>query len=113
MALVVTLPWTHHRWALPLLSILATTLKVRRLLNRRHKTVPRLVQQLVKLVRQWLPSVPIKLVGDTAYRVIDLGTVCQKAQIALIAPLRLDARLFSPPPQQRRLLDDRVLSASG
>lgn len=60
--------------------------------------MPRLAQQMVKLVRRWLPSVPIKLVGDTAYHVIDLGTVCQKAQIALLAPLRLDARLFAPPP---------------
>ena len=38
------------------------------------------------------------LVGDTAYSVIDLGTVCRAAHITLIAPLRLDARLFEPPP---------------
>jgi len=50
MAVVVTLPWTRHCWALPFLSILATTPNVRRRLNRRHKTVPRLAQHMVKLV---------------------------------------------------------------
>ncbi len=98
MALVVSLPWTRQRWALPFLSVLATTPKVSHQLNKRHKTVPRLAQQMVKVVRRWLPQVPITLMGDTAYSVLDLGTVCQHAQVALIAPLRLDARLFAPPP---------------
>jgi len=98
MAVVVSVPWTHQRWALPFLSVLATTPKVSQQLTKRHKTVPRLAQQMVKVVRRWLPRVPITLMGDTAYSVIDLGTVCQQAQVALIAPLRLDARLFAPPP---------------
>ncbi len=98
MALVVTVPWTRQRWALPFLSVLATTPKVSQSLKKRHKTVPRLAQQMVTLVRRWLPQVPIKVLGDTAYSVIDLGTVCQNVEVALIAPLRLDARLFAPPP---------------
>lgn len=101
MAVVVTLPWTPQRWALPFLSVLATTPSVSQRLQRRHKTVPRLAQQMVKLVRRWLPTVPLKLIGDTAYSVIDLGTVCRGAQVSLIAPLRLDARLFAPPPSTR------------
>ncbi len=53
---------------------------------------------MVKVVRRWLPKAPMKVIGDTAYSVIDLGTVCQTAEVGLIAPLRLDARLFTPPP---------------
>jgi hypothetical protein len=98
MAVVVSVPWTHHRWALPFLSVLATTPKVSHQLKKRHKTVPRLAQQMVKVVRRWVPQVPMTLIGDTAYSVLDLGTVCHHAQVALIAPLRLDARLFAPPP---------------
>ena len=101
MALVVSVPWTHQRWALPFLSVLATTPEVSQQLKKRHKTVPRLAQQMVKVVRRWLPQVPITLMGDLAYSVIDLGTVCQHARVALIAPLRLDARLFAPPPTTR------------
>ena len=37
------------------------------------------------------------LVGDGAYAVLELGLTCQANQVTLIAPLRLDARLFEPP----------------
>ncbi len=98
MAVVVPMPWTNQLWALPFFSVLATTPSVSDELKRRHKTVPRLAQQMVKQVRRWVPHLPITVVGDTAYSVIDLGTVCRNAHITLIAPLRLDARLFEPPP---------------
>jgi DDE superfamily endonuclease len=105
MALVVTLPWTKRQWALPFLSVLATTPKVSEALNKRHKTLARLAQQMVAVVRRWLPTIPIKVIGDGAYSVIELGLTCAKLQACLIAPLRLDARLFAPPsppqPHQR------------
>src|SRR5216684_5315368 len=53
MALVVSLPWTNLRWALPFLSVLATTPKVSVELKRRHKTVARLAKPLVMVVRRW------------------------------------------------------------
>ena len=68
-------------------------------LNKRHKPLARLAQQMVIVVRRWLPTVPIKIIGDGAYSVIELGLMCVKRQASLIAPLRLDARLFAPPPQ--------------
>src|SRR5437870_7000073 len=101
MALVVTLPWTKRRWALPFSSVLTTTPKVSEALHKRHKTLARIAQQLVLLVRRWLPGIPIKVIGDGAYSVIELGLTCVKLQVSLIAPLRLDARLFAPPPAPR------------
>ena len=101
MALVVTLPWTKRRWALPFLSVLATTPKVSQRLKRRHKTLARLAQQMVLVVCRWLPDVAIKVIGDGAYSVIELGLTCLKLQVSLIAPLRLDVRLFAPPPAPR------------
>src|SRR5205085_2665080 len=98
MALVVTLPWTKLRWALPFLSVLATTPKVSAARKSRHKTLARWAQQMVMVVRRWLPSIPIKVIGDGAYSVIELGLTCLKLHAGLIAPLRLDARLFEPPP---------------
>jgi hypothetical protein len=98
MALVVTLPWTKLRWALPFLSVLATTPKVSEALKQRHKTTARIAEQLVMVVRRWLPTMPIKVIGDGAYSVIELGLTCVKERVSLIAPLRLDARLFAPPP---------------
>src|SRR5438045_633134 len=96
MALVVTLPWTKLRWALPFLSVLATTPKVSEALKQRHKTTARIAEQMVLVVRRWLPKVAIKVIGDGAYSVIELGLTCVKQAVSLIAPLRLDARLFAP-----------------
>ncbi len=78
--------------------MLATTPKVSEALKKRHKTLARLAQQMVRVVRRWLPTVPIKVIGDGAYSVIELGLTCVKQQVSLIAPLCLNARLFAPPP---------------
>src|SRR3989442_4161724 len=101
MALVVSLPWTKLTWAVPFLSVLATTPKVSEARKVRHKTLARLAEQMVRVVRRWLPNVPIKVIGDGAYSVIELGLTCVKLHASLIAPLRLDARLFAPPPLPR------------
>lgn len=45
-----------------------------------------------------LPARQIKVIGDASYSVIELGLTAQRRQVVLIAPLRLDARLFDPPP---------------
>jgi hypothetical protein len=81
LAVVVTLPWTRQRWALPVLSTLATTPDVSAKLGIRHKTVGMRAHQLVSLLRHWLPGVPIKLMGDTAYSILELGVHCAKQQI--------------------------------
>ena len=101
MALIVVLPWTKLRWALPFFSVLATTPAVSEALGKRHKTIAQLAQQLVTVVRRWLPEVSIKVIGDSAYSVIELGLTCVKQYVSLIAPLRLDARLFAPPPPSK------------
>ena len=92
MALVVRLPWTKRRWALPFLSVLATTPKVSEKLKRQHKTLAHLAQQMVMVIRRWLPDLALKVIGDGAYSVIELGLTCVKLHASLIAPLRLDAR---------------------
>ena len=51
--------------------------------------------------RRWLPDRAIKLVGDGAYSVVELGTACRKQQVTLIAPLRFDACLYTPPPARQ------------
>ncbi|HEY6412000.1 MAG TPA: hypothetical protein VIY29_31460 [Ktedonobacteraceae bacterium] len=53
MAVVVTLPWTKQRWALPFLCVLATTPEVSATLGKRHKTVGMWAHQMVSLVRRW------------------------------------------------------------
>lgn len=100
MAVVVTLPWTKQRWALPFLCVLATTPETSEKLGKRHKTVGMWAHQMISLVRRWLPNRSIKLMGDTAYCVLELGLHAKAQQVTLITTGRLDAVLHEPPPQR-------------
>lgn len=102
MAVVVTLPWTRQRWALPFLCVLATTPEVSERLGKRHKTVGMRAHQMISLVRRWLPDRKIKLMGDTAYTILELGLHANTEQVTLITTGRLDAVLHEPPPERTR-----------
>ena len=98
LAVVVRVPWTRQRWALPFLCVLATTPRSARSLGIRHKTLGMRARQVVSLLRRWLPGVPIKLLGDGAYSILELGLHCARQQITLIAPFRLDSVIHQPAP---------------
>lgn len=53
---------------------------------------------MVSLLRRRRPGVPIKLMGDLAYSVLELGLHCARHQITLIAPFRLDSVIHQPTP---------------
>jgi hypothetical protein len=101
MMVVVQVPWTQRAWALPFFSVLATTPKVSEKLGKPHKTIAYIAQQMVITVRRWFPDatqVPMKLIGDTAYSTVELGLCCERHNVTLVAPLRLDSRLYEPAP---------------
>lgn len=106
MMLVVNIPWTNRQWALPFLSVLCTPPKVSEQLHRHHRTVGEIALLMVRLVRRWLPNLPnrpdrtlpIKVIGDRAYSIVQLAVGCTYRHITLIAPLRLDSCLYAPPP---------------
>ena len=97
MAVVVSLPWTTQQWALPFFCVLATTPEVSQRLGKRHKTVGMWAHQMVSVVRRWLPDIPVKLMGDTAYSILELGLHCVRQHITLIAPFRLDSVIHQLP----------------
>ena len=96
LAVVVRVPWTKQRWALPFLCALATTPQISTKLGIRHKTLSQRTRQVVSLLRRWLPRVPIKLLGDGAYSILELGLHCAREQVTLIAPFRLDSMIHQP-----------------
>jgi hypothetical protein len=98
LAVVVRVPWTKQRWALPFLCVLATTPEVSARLGIRHKTLGQRARQVVSLLRRWQPAAPIKVLGDQAYSILELGLHCTRQQITLIAPFRLDSVLHQPAP---------------
>ena len=100
LALVVTVPWASRPWALPILSLPSPTPKVSLKLGRRHKTIAEHARPMIACLRRWLPTAELTVVGDSAYSVIELGLACRRRAVRLIAPLRLDARLFTPAPER-------------
>ncbi|GHO78977.1 hypothetical protein KSD_67480 [Ktedonobacter sp. SOSP1-85] len=100
MAVAVTLPWTKQRWALPFLCVLATTPEVSERLGKRHKTIGMWAHQMISLVRHWLPGRSIKLMGDTAYTVLELGLHARAQRVTLVTTGRLDAVFHEPPPKR-------------
>jgi DDE superfamily endonuclease len=98
LALVVNVPWAGRPWALPILILPAPTPKVSQKPGRRHKTIAERARQMIACLRRWLPGLELTVVGDSAYSVIELGLSCRRRDVRLIAPLRLDARLFTPAP---------------
>jgi hypothetical protein len=100
LALVVTVPWASRPWALPVLSLPSPTPKVSLTLGRRHKTIAEHARQMIACLRRWLPTADLTVVGDSTYSVIALGLACRRHGVRLIAPLRLDARLFTPAPER-------------
>lgn len=100
MAVVVTLPWTKQQCALPFLCVLTTSPEVSATLGKRHKTVGMWAHQMVSVVRRWFPTLPVTLLGDTAYSILELGGHCQKQHTTLITPFRLDSVIHEAPPER-------------
>ncbi|HEY6406549.1 MAG TPA: transposase [Ktedonobacteraceae bacterium] len=69
-------------------------------LGKRHKTVGMWAHQMISLVHRWLPDRSIKLMGDTAYSVLELGLHANTQHVTLITTGRLDAVLHEPPPHR-------------
>ena len=55
---------------------------------------------MISLVRRWLPDRSIKLMGDTAYSVLELGLYANAQHVTLSTTGRLDAVLHEPPPER-------------
>jgi len=71
-------------------------------LGKQHKTIAMWAHQMISLVRRWLPDRSIKLMGDTAYSVLELGLHANAKPLTLVTTGRLDAVRHSPPPERTR-----------
>lgn len=98
VAVVVRVPWTAQQWALPFLVILTHPPAADTAAGRQHKTLSGWAQQVVRVLRHWLPDRAVVLLGDTAYSTLDLAAVCVAEQVTLVVPCHLDAGLYAPAP---------------
>ncbi len=91
------IPWAGRVWALPFLTALAPSAREH---GRRHKRLTDRARQLLVLVARWPPERRLIAVADSSYAAIELlAAVCRR--LTVVTRLRLDARLFDPPPPRR------------
>ena len=96
--LLVRVPWSRRRWALPFLAIPTFTPAISAKLGRPHRTAPERTEGLIRLIRRWQPDRTIQVVGDSGFAVVRLAHVCNAARVRLISRLVLNAQLYDPPP---------------
>ena len=98
--LLAPIPWAGRIWGLPFLTALAPSERYARQAGRRHKPLADWGRQLLLLASRWLLGRRVIAVADTTYAVIDL-LAALRHRLTMITRLRLDARLFDPPPPRR------------
>ena len=98
--LLAPIPWAGRVWALPFLAALAPSERFARERGRRHKRLTDRARQLLLLVARWLPGRRVVAVADSSYAAIELLAAVRR-RLTVVTRLRLDARLFDPPPPRR------------
>src|SRR5689334_18227806 len=98
--LLAPVPWAGRVWALPFLTALAPSERFARERGRRHKRLTDRARQLLLLVARWLPGRRVVAVADSSYAAIGLLAAVRR-RLTVVTRLRLDARLFDPPPPRR------------
>ena len=103
MSALIFLPCSERPWALPFLTVLATSKAANKEKGKRYKTTVDWTCQMIIQVRRWLPSMPIVLVGDGAYAAVKLVRCCMgfANPVCLISRLRLVAGLFDFAPAEK------------
>jgi len=97
LMLLVPIPWAARTWALPFLTVLAPSERYNLLYRQRHKTVLDWARQMILLLHRWYPDRRVVVVGDGEYAALEFLAAVRGAA-TMISRLRLDARLFAPPP---------------
>lgn len=106
MMVVVPLPWSARPWALPFLTVLASSKRANEAAGKRHKTSIDWTEQLVKQIARWLDQRRGVLIGDGGFACVHRALTCvdRVVPVTLISRWRLEAPLydFPPPPQPGR-----------
>ena len=98
--LLAPIPWAGRVWALPFLTTLAPSERFSRERGCRHKKLTDWACQLLLQTARWLPERRLVAVGDMSYAAIELLTALRR-RLTVVTRLRLDARLFDPPPPRK------------
>lgn len=95
--------WSPRIFALPFMTILAPSEKADYKQGKKHKTTIDWTIQMVLQIKRWLHNRRIIITGDGGFANIKLAWTCIKEGVELVTRLRLDARLFDFPLEQKSI----------
>ena len=112
LMLVVPVPWAGRAWGLPFLTVLAPSERGARERGRRHKRLTDWARQALLQAARWLPGRRVVAAADSSFAVLELLDAVRR-HVVVVTRLRLDARLFEPPPPRtpRTIGRPRVVGA--
>jgi hypothetical protein len=100
LMVLARIPWADRVWALPFLTVLAPSERYYRVRGRSPQSLLDRARQMVRLVRRWVPSRELVVVGDSTYAALEwLDAV--RERVCVITRLRLDAALYAPAPPRK------------
>ena len=100
LAVVLPVPFSKRRWALPFLTVLAPSARWSEAQGKRHKTLTDRARQAILQSKRWLADRRVVVVADSSFAALELIAAIRR-HVCLIARLRLDASLFEPAPERR------------
>lgn len=100
VAVLVALPFTRRRWALPVLVALYRSEEDNRRRRRRHKTPPQLLRQLLCMLLRWFPQRHFVCAADGNFATHDLARLAARypSRLTYLSHFYADANLYEPAP---------------
>jgi hypothetical protein len=98
LMLLVPISWANRVWALPFLTVLASSERYYEGSPRAYKKLTDWARQALLQVRRWLPKRALVVVADNSFAAIDLLERMQRLKdpICMVTRFRLDAALYEP-----------------
>ena len=98
--MLVLIPSTTRRWALPLLMTLYLPEEENRRQGRRHKTPSELMRQMLAVLIHWFPDRQFVFAGDGGYGTHALTSFAHqhRRHLSLVSLFYPNANLYNPPP---------------
>jgi len=100
LTVLVPLPFTTRRWALPLLIALYQSEDENRRQNRRHKTPAQLLRQMLRVLLRWFPDRTFVATADGNYATHELAELAARysRRLTYVSRFYPAAHLVLPPP---------------
>lgn len=70
--------------------------------NKKRKTLTEWTVQLIKVIKTWVKDIPFVIVADNAFACHAIAHACANSKGALISRMRMDARIFNFPDQNKK-----------